>query len=176
MKTNRTEFRYFPITEWEREQEYLRRRHNQGWKLTKVNLLGIYHFEKCQPEDVIYQLDYNPEGLENKEEYLQMFADCDWEYIQDYVQYSYFRKPARQATENEEEAIFSDDVTRLDMLKRVFKGRVVPLIVIFFALIFPQIFLKMWSPIVLYTMIFLYLAIFLAFGYRYWELLKRFDR
>lgn len=24
---------------------------------------GLYHFEKCEPEDVTYQLDYNPEGI-----------------------------------------------------------------------------------------------------------------
>lgn len=48
---------------------------------------------KCTPEDVVYQLDYNEEGLTHKDEYVQMFRDCGWEYIQDFGGYSYFRKP-----------------------------------------------------------------------------------
>ena len=55
----------------------LRTQHKDGWKFVKVTGIGIYHFEQCQPEDVIYQLDYNQEGLKNKQEYVQMFADCD---------------------------------------------------------------------------------------------------
>ena len=53
---------------------------------------GMYYFEKCVPQDVVYQLDYNKEGLEHKDEYLKMFDDCGWEYLQDYAGYSYFRK------------------------------------------------------------------------------------
>ena len=34
-----------------------------------------------QAEDVIYQLDYNADGLLHKEEYMQLFADCGWEYL-----------------------------------------------------------------------------------------------
>ena len=32
------------------------------------------------------------DGLAHKDEYLKMFDDCGWEYIQDYFGYSYFRK------------------------------------------------------------------------------------
>ena len=46
---------------------------------------GLYHFEKCEPEDVTYQLDYNPEGIAHKAEYIQMFLDCGWEYMQDFA-------------------------------------------------------------------------------------------
>ena len=87
------EFRYFTITEYDKEQQYLSRRHKEGWKFTKVTGIGQYHFEQCEPEAVVYQLDYNQEGNVNKPEYTQMFEDCGWEYITTYVGYSYFRKP-----------------------------------------------------------------------------------
>ena len=29
---------------------------------------GIYSFEKCEPENVTYRLDYNQEGIANKED------------------------------------------------------------------------------------------------------------
>ena len=49
-KSFKTTLRYFTIAEWEKEQEYLRREHNKGWKFTGVTLPGFYHFEKCQPK------------------------------------------------------------------------------------------------------------------------------
>ena len=138
-KSFKTTLRYFTIAEWEKEQEYLRREHNKGWKFTGVTLPGFYHFEKCQPEDVVYQLDYNPEGTDHKEEYVQMFQDCGWEYVTDFVGYSYFRKAVSQMHGNEE--IFCDTQSRLDMIRRVFKGRMVPLIIIFFLLVIPRSFI-----------------------------------
>ena len=63
-----------------------------GWRFVEVKGLGMYYFEKCDPQDVVYQLDYNKDGLTHKDEYVRMFNDCGWEYIQDYAGYSYFRK------------------------------------------------------------------------------------
>lgn len=80
MKDVKKEFRWFSITEYEKEAEYLRRRHKEGWKFKNVTYPGIYIFEKCEPQDVIYQLDYNPDGIKNQGEYVQMFEDCGWEY------------------------------------------------------------------------------------------------
>ena len=77
-KATKTQVRYFTVMQWEQEQEYLQKMHRQGWKFTGVTMLGVYHFEKCEPEDVVYQLDYNEEGMKNKEEYLQIFRDCGW--------------------------------------------------------------------------------------------------
>ena len=118
MKEKKTEPRIFTIAEWEKEEKYLRKRHREGWKFVNVSLPGFYHFEKCTPEDVVYQLDYNEEGLKHKDEYVQMFNDCGWEYIQDFGGYSYFRKPVSEMQEEEE--IFCDDESRLDMMRRVF--------------------------------------------------------
>ncbi len=141
--TTKKQFRWFTIFEYEKEQDYLREMHKNGWRLTKVHGLGMYHFEKCQPEDVIYQLDYNQEGLSNKEEYVQMFSDCGWEYLQSYAGYSYFRKPVSQS--GDEEEIFCDDQSRLQMMERVIKGRMLPLLVIFFCCLLPQFIINLFS-------------------------------
>lgn len=77
-----------------------------GWRFVRVCGIGTYYFEKCAPEDVVYQLDYNQEGRRNKEEYVQMFQDRGWEYLQDHVDYSYFRKKVSEMTGPEE--IFCD--------------------------------------------------------------------
>lgn len=178
VKEKKTEFRWFTIVEYEKEQEYLRRMHQKGWKFARVTFPGFYHFEKCEPEDVVYQLDYNQEGIAHKEEYVQMFNDYGWEYLMDYVGYSYFRKTVSEL--GEEEGIFCDDSSRQDMMKRVFRGRMIPLVIIFFGIIIPQLFLQFSikgfsNPLfITFVVLFvLYMTIFLHFGVQYWNYRKR---
>ena len=135
METKKT-FKFFSIVEYQKEQDYLRKMHQSGWKFVKVSGFCIYHFEKCVPEDVIYQLDYNQDGIAHKGEYVKMFNDCGWECLQDYVGYSYFRKAASEIAGAEE--IFCDDNPRLQMLERVFKGKLLPLVILFSCIFIPQ--------------------------------------
>ncbi len=173
MSAVKREFKWFTIVDYEKEGEYLRRMHKAGWSLTKAILPGLYFFESCEPEDVVYQLDYNSEGLLHKSEYVQMFQDCGWEYVLDYVGYSYFRKPA--SAMQGEEAIFCDDDSRLEMMKRIFRGRLVPLLIAFCCLIIPQLIIQMQqedpfhSPLfwVFVTLLVLYGTIFIQFAVLY---------
>ena len=137
------QFRWFTIFDYDKEQEYLSEMHKSGWRFVKVTGLGTYHFEKCTPEAVSYRLDYNKEGLAHKDEYVKMFNDCGWEYIQEYAGYSYFRKPVGESGVAEE--IFCDDDSKLQMMQRVLKGRMLPLLVIFFATLLPQFIINLCS-------------------------------
>ena len=141
MKTKK-EFKFFTIFQYEKEQEYLSDMHKHGWKFTHISGIGMYHFEECEPADVVYQLDYNQEGRKNKEAYVGMFEDCGWEYLFDFAQYSYFRKA--KADMQGEESIFCDEQSRYDMMNRVYKGRLVPLLIVFLALLVPQFILNMF--------------------------------
>ncbi len=163
-------FKYFTIAQYEAEEEYLRLMHKSGWKFVKVSGFGIYNFEQCEPQDVVYKLDYNQEGIKHKNEYVQMFNDCGWEYMQDYVGYSYFRKPASE--ENGNDDIFCDDESRLEMMSRVFKGRLVPLLILFLAVLIPQFALSIYNNhtgiATVYGIILgLYIAIFFWFATEY---------
>jgi len=179
MKNIKTEIRFFPIPEWKKEEKYLREQHKKGWKFIGVNGPGLYHFQKCEPRDMVYQLDYNPDSISQESEYIQMFSDCGWEYLQNYAGYSYFRKAVSEMDGTEEE-IFCDDVSRLDMMKRVFTGRMIPLLVIFFLIIIPQIFLQSMintffshSLVVVYcVMLVIYLGIFISFAIPFWKYYK----
>ena len=117
--------------------------HKSGWKFVKVTGLGMYHFEKSIPQDVVYQLDYNKDGLAHKEEYLKMFDDCGWEYIQDFFGYSYFRKAV--AEDGVAEEIFCDEESRFQMMQRVVKGRMLPLLILFFTVLLPQFINNLFS-------------------------------
>ncbi|MBE5901507.1 MAG: DUF2812 domain-containing protein [Lachnospiraceae bacterium] len=140
MGNRKTVFKFFTIPQYQQEENYLSTMHENGWDFNKVTFPGFYHFEKCEPKKVTYRLDYNREGIRNKEEYVQMFSDCGWEHICDFVGYSYFRKEGEAGEESEE--IFCDDASRLDMMKRVFMGRIIPLIIIFALVIIPQLFIN----------------------------------
>ena len=167
MKEIKKEFRWFSITEYEKEAEYLRQRHKEGWKFKNVIFPGIYTFEKCEPQDVIYQLDYNPDGVRNQSEYVQMFEDCGWEYLKEFMGYTYFRKPADQMVK--EENIFCDDQSRLELMSRIFQGRMIPLIGIFAILLY-NLYRNISDPA--WTIIFgvltgLYIVVFLQFAIKY---------
>lgn len=179
MKEIKKAVKWFDITMDEKEAEYLRKMHKNGWKFVKFTLPVFYKFEKCEPEDVVYQLDYNQEASEHKAEYIQMFADCGWEYIGEVMGYNYFRKPVKEM--NGEEQIFSDEASKLEMLERVYKGRMIPLLVIFLCVICPQMAMQasgnhpantalLITYIILFTV---YLVIFYRFAKRYRELKER---
>lgn len=177
MGNKKIKFAFFTIPEYKKEEKWLRKNHNKGWKFVKVYLPGIYFFEKCEPEDVKYQLDYNQEGISNKPSYIKMFSDCNWEYITDFMGYSYFRKSVNEMN-FEDEGIFSDDESKLEMTKRVFRGRMVPLIILFFGLIIPQLFLQssIGDTVVFYlylALFALYSTMFLWFGIQYWSLKRK---
>ena len=136
-------FKCYSIFQYEKEQEYLSQMHAKGWNLTKVKMPGILYFEKCEPEEVVYQLDYNQGGTENKEEYVKMFEDCGWEHVLDFAEYCYFRKPVSKMQGKEE--IFCDDDSRLDMMKRVIRGRVFILIPLFLGVVVPNLLRSLYD-------------------------------
>lgn len=168
-KKNKVVVKYFTIAEQEKEEKYLRSQHKKGWKF-KGTFMGLfYRFTKCEPEDVVYQLDYNEEGKENPEEYIQMYQDMGWEYITKFVGYSYFRKPLSQM--DGEEEIFSDASSKADMMKRIYKGRLRYCIALFFLIICPGLIISIVNRsfyfnimLGLYGFIFVvYLAMFIKF-------------
>lgn len=170
------EFKYFTIVNHEKEETYLRSMHKEGWKLVRVSGFCMYHFEKCEPEDVIYRLDYNRDGIRHKEEYVKMFEDCGWEYIQDYVGYSYFRKAAAEIEGTDE--IFCDDDSRLEMLKRVFRRRMIFLIILFAGILLPglirNLYCRDYFDAALFAVVMLlYLWLFTAFTYKYVKLRRK---
>lgn len=179
MSAVKWEFKWFTIVDYEEEGEYLREMHKAGWKVNKVTLPGFYFFESCEPEDVVYQLDYNREGLLHRDEYVQMFRDCGWEYVFDFVGYSYFRKPASGV--EGEETIFCDDASRLEMIKRVFRGRMFPLLVVFCCLILPQLVEQFQGGTPLHSVLFwvfvllfvLYCVLFIQFAVMYHNFKKK---
>ena len=164
--STKTTMKFFTIPEYEKEEKYLGMEHKHGWKLTHITFPCFYHFEECEPEEVVYQLDYNPDRHKNFKEYIQMFDDCGWDYVCDFVGYSFFCKSVKNM--NEDEEIFNDDGSKKDMLNRVFKGRMIALFIIFGLIICPNLILYVYNSItykepIYYGILFMFVCLLILY-------------
>ena len=133
-------YRIVTIADYEREAVFLREMHAQGWKLKEVSYSNLvvavkYTFEKYQPEQVAYQLDFYPMKKSERASYLQLFKDCGWEHITDFNGFSYFRKPYSEIESDAEFEIYNDTAGKLAMVKRILIMRMLPILLLFSALL-----------------------------------------
>ena len=143
-------YRIATIADYDREALYLRKMHAESWKLKEVSYSNLvvavkYTFEKCQPEQVSYQLDFYPMKKSERASYLQLFKDYGWEHITDFNSFSYFSKPYSQIESDAEFEIYNDAAGRLAMVKRILTMRMLPILLLFSALL--PIFSKLVSGV-----------------------------
>ena len=175
-------YRIFTIADYEREALYFREMHAEGWKLKEVTYSNLvvavkYTFEKCQPEQVVYQLDFYPMKKSERASYLQLFKDCGWEHITDFNGFSYFRKLYSQIESDAEFEIYNDAAGKLAMVNRILRLRLVPVLLLL-AIHIPFL-LKLlnrsnayglWGFLVVGFDIFLSLILLLIVAYISWKL------
>lgn len=135
---DRVRFRFWTITDYEEEEQFLREQHREGWRFKRYVLPGFYLFDRCTPEDMVYRLDFDQAVKGEKMGYLKMYQDYGWEYLFDVNSFSYFRKPAEGL--DKETEIFSDNDSRLEMVRRIFWRRMMPLLCVFLCCLVPQLF------------------------------------
>jgi len=175
-------YRICTIADYDREALYLREMHAQGWKLKEVSYSNLvvavkYAFERCQPEQVVYQLDFYPMKKSERASYLQLFKDCSWEHITDFNGFSYFRKLHSEIESDAEFEIYNDVAGKLAMIKRILRLRLVPVLLLL-AIHIPFL-LKLlnrsntyglWSLLAVGLDIFLSLILLLIVSYIGWKL------
>ena len=175
-------YRIFTIADYEREALYFREMHAKGWKLREVSysilLFAVkYTFEKCHPEQVSYQLDFYPMEKSERASYLQLFKDCGWEHITDFNSFSYFRKAHSEVESAAEFEIYNDATNKLDMVNRILRLRLVPVllllaihILLLFMLLDRSNTFDLWKFLVVGLDIFLSLILLLIVAYISWKL------
>ena len=175
-------YRIATIADYGREALYLAEMHAKGWKLKEVTYSNLvvavkYTFEKCQPEQVSYQLDFYPMKKSDRAFYLQLFKDCGWEHIIDFNSFSYFRKAHSEIESNAEFEIYNDAAGKLAMVNRILRLRLVPVLLLL-AIHIPFL-LKLlnrsnayglWSLLAVGLDIFLSLILLLIVAYISWKL------
>ena len=133
-------YRIVTIADYEREAVFLGEMHAKGWKLKEVSYSNLvvavkYTFEKCKPEQVAYQLDFYPMKKSERASYLQLFKDFGWEHITDFNGFSYFRKLHSGIESDAEFEIYNDAAGKLAMVKRILIMRMLPILLLFSALL-----------------------------------------
>lgn len=136
MSKTKLKIRIFTIADYEDEELWLRAQHKSGWKLVKMTPPCFYTFEQCEPEDVIYRLDYK--NADATSDYMQMYSDFGWEYAGQCVGWLYFRKPVSKLDTESEGELFSDNESKVSMLKHIIKTRMLPIFIIFLCCVIPQ--------------------------------------
>ena len=178
-------YRIATIADYDREALYLRKMHTMGWKLKKVTYSNLvvavkYTFEKCQPEQVSYQLDFYPMKKSDRASYLQLFKDCGWEHITDFNSFSYFRKAHSEIESDAEFEIYNDAAGRLAMVKRILTMRMLPILLLFAALL--PIFSKFvsgvssfsWALFLIFIIDGVLLIVFaIQISYIFWRLFQK---
>ena len=178
-------YRIATIADYDREALYFRKMHAKGWKLRKVSysilLFAVkYTFEKCQPEQVSYQLDFYPMKKSERSSYLQLFKDCGWEHITDFNSFSYFRKAHSEIESDAEFEIYNDAAGKLAMLKRILTRRMFPILLLFLALL--PVFSKFvsggssfsWEVFLIFIIDWVLLIVFaIQISYIFWRLSQK---
>ena len=130
-----TKIRFWTIADFREEEVWLREMAKSGLHFLRMYIPCFYVFEKGEPRDVIYRLDFT--NNDESGDYARMLADFGWENCGRCVGWVYWRRRADEAEGGEE--IFSDDTSRLDLVKRVLQTRMLPLMTIFLCCVMPNL-------------------------------------
>ena len=77
---NKKQFRIFTILDLDKKEEYLHEMHLKGWRY-RTSRFGLFYFDQCQPDDVIYRI-YDSRFLKKHKHERQDFRDRGWELIE----------------------------------------------------------------------------------------------
>ncbi|MGI6211137.1 MAG: DUF2812 domain-containing protein [Anaerovoracaceae bacterium] len=128
----KTVFKSYLLTDYEAEEQWLHEMYLKGWKLVSAGFPYMYTFEKVEPKDVTYRLEFRPEN-EDSESYIRMAEDYGWSFLQGANSWMYFwKETSEKPSENE---IFSDDVSRMQMVKKTAMARYIPCLIILLVLL-----------------------------------------
>jgi hypothetical protein len=103
---------------WEddKEETWLHEMSLNGLHLRSVDAPGLYRFEKGQPKNYYYRLDFKSTPVNDFDEYCQLFVDAGWDHVEQYFGWQYFRKEAHPGEIPE---IFSDNASKIEKYKRL---------------------------------------------------------
>jgi hypothetical protein len=126
-------FHWFWAWEDEKEEAWLREMSLQGWHLKSYQFPSNYTFDKEEPVDYVYRLDYFIDR-KDRENYLQLFRDAGWDHLGEMGGWQYFRK---RTTNGEAPEIYSDNESKKKKYQRI--------------LLFLVIFLPIYSNVLFMT-------------------------
>lgn len=144
MNYKQQRIRFFTISDYEEEEKWLREQHKAGWKLLNFVLPCFYTFEKCEPDDVVYRLDFKNQKPDD--DYEQLFSDYGWELFHECMGWMYFRKKYSEIENEYEYEIFSDPESKIAMIDHIYRTRMLPIVIIYLCFVIPQWIIAVERP------------------------------
>jgi len=116
MNEIKKQFKFFWPWQDQAQEKWLEEQSQSGYHLKEPNnLMGVYTFERGDPESYTYRLDFQSDLNRDKDAYFTLFEDAGWEYLGE-SSWQYFRKPYQAGTSNE---IFSDNQSKIKKYERL---------------------------------------------------------
>lgn len=114
----------------EKEEAWLSEMAREGLHLEGIPFPGRYKFQKGEPANYVYRLDYQSVKSKDKESYLQLFEDAGWEHVGNMGGWVYFRI---KTNDGEAPEIFSDTVSKMGKYQRIILNLVIllPIMLVF---------------------------------------------
>jgi len=129
---NVRKFKWFWAWQDEAEEDWLREMSNDGWHLVKIGFPTVYTLKAGKAADYVYRLDYRSHYKMEKEDYLQLFRDSGWEYVEEMAGWHYFRHQARPGEELE---IYTDAESKIEKYQRLLMFLGIIMLPLMFAII-----------------------------------------
>jgi hypothetical protein len=100
-----------------KEQDWLESMSSKGWHLKKVGFMN-YIFEKGLPKKYIYRFDFKITLKDDLGDYLAIFEDLGWEFVDRFSSWYYFRIDPENQKEKSLE-IYSDNLSKVKKYQRL---------------------------------------------------------
>jgi hypothetical protein len=108
-------FKWFWAWQDEKEESWLEDMSRHGLHLRELGVLGWYYFQRGEPGEYAYRMDFN-NTQKNRSEYLQLFQDAGWQHCGRLGGWDYFRK---QHKPGEVMEIYSDRESKIQKYNRL---------------------------------------------------------
>jgi hypothetical protein len=126
-KNTVTRFKWWWAWNYEEHEQWLTNMSQLGYKMVRSRLGVFYTFEAGNFEEYVYKIDYKRLSGKKLYDYIQLFNDCGWEYVDSFVGWHYFRKKDNSIGLPE---LYTDSESKSQMFKQLL-GTMVALLVIY---------------------------------------------
>jgi len=129
-------FKLFWAHEDEAQEDWLRAMARQGLHLLKVNPLCFWTFERGEPADIVYRVDFP--NASHDPAFRQLMQDAGWRLAASTVGWHYWRTPA---VRGKAPALFTDNASKANKFRQrlaMFVASAIPLFVTFVLLDMPR--------------------------------------
>jgi hypothetical protein len=113
-------FKFFSPADYEKLEVWLREQRKNGLALQSAMVPGIFTFEKCEGENVIYKVEFLLKNTDEIKNYYELYENNGWKFICKNPFFNFFVRPANSPETGE--PIATNEI-RVEMLSNVLFNR-----------------------------------------------------